>query len=384
MITDTKLSIFSVFIFLGIFQGLILSYFFIKKGSKKGIANIFQGILLFALSCAMLEEFLNETGYIVQVLWLTNFAEPFNFAFAPLFYLYAKRSLRPDFQKKDLLHFIIFVLWIAYMMFHFTQSTEMKYNSYVDQKHPEWPFLEVDLPYSDDPLGIRNYTNLFTAIHFVIYMIIALRFLVMEPRKAGINVFTSKQNNIRNLRNVSIHFTLIVFIFFTVKLTFPSDVGDYFISTYISFMIISTSIRILNNSTYFEETTSFLSFPLIKYRKSTLSEEAKTRLLKRIENEMYGNRYALKNMASLSGLSGILNESTHHVSQVINEKLGMNFFELLAKYRIDEAKKILKADKEKSMTIEFLADEVGYNSKSSFNNAFKKLTGMTPSEFRNQ
>jgi AraC-like DNA-binding protein len=149
-------------------------------------------------------------------------------------------------------------------------------------------------------------------------------------------------------------------------------------------MIISTGIRILNSSTYFEEATSFLSFPLIKYRKSNLSEEAKTRILERIENEMYGNRYALENMASLSGLSGILNESTHHVSQVINEKLGMNFFELLAKYRIDEAKKILKADKEKSMTIEYLADEVGYNSKSSFNNAFKKLTGITPSEFRNQ
>ena len=88
MITETKLSIFSVFIFLGIFQGLILSYFCIKNGSRKNIANVFQGILLFALSCAMLEEFLNETGYIVKVLWLTNFAEPYNFAFAPLFYLY--------------------------------------------------------------------------------------------------------------------------------------------------------------------------------------------------------------------------------------------------------------------------------------------------------
>jgi len=59
----------------------------------------------------------------------------------------------------------------------------------------------------------------------------------------------------------------------------------------------------------------------------------------------------------------------------------MNFFELLADYRVQEAKKILLADKEKKTTIEDLADQVGYNSKSAFNNAFKKITGNTPSEF---
>ena len=73
-------------------MGLILSYFFIRKGDKNRVANIIQGILMLTLSLSIFEEVLNETGYIVQVLWLSNFSESFNFAFAPLFYLFIKNS----------------------------------------------------------------------------------------------------------------------------------------------------------------------------------------------------------------------------------------------------------------------------------------------------
>jgi AraC-like DNA-binding protein len=77
-----------------------------------------------------------------------------------------------------------------------------------------------------------------------------------------------------------------------------------------------------------------------------------------------------------------INESSHHVSQVINEKLNKNFFELLASYRVEHAKKLIIKDKDSKLTVEELAELVGYNSKSSFNNAFKTITSQTPSEFR--
>ena len=102
----------------------------------------------------------------------------------------------------------------------------------------------------------------------------------------------------------------------------------------------------------------------------------------KIENEFTVKKYYLNNLASLSELSKTIRESSHHVSQVINEQLDMNFFELLAKYRIEEAEKNMLEDKDKRITIEELAEQVGYNSKSAFNNAFKKLTSQTPSEFR--
>jgi YesN/AraC family two-component response regulator len=67
----------------------------------------------------------------------------------------------------------------------------------------------------------------------------------------------------------------------------------------------------------------------------------------------------------------------------LNEKLAQSFFELLAKYRVEKAKKILTEDEKNRLTIEEISEMVGYNSKTAFNNAFKKLAGKTPSEYRN-
>lgn len=382
MITDTSLNAYTVFIFLGVFLAMMLSYFFIKNGDRKNTANLYQGILLLALSFSMLEEFLNETGYIVQVISITNFAEPCNFLFGPLFFLYVKRNMQPNFDRRDLLHFIIFLFWLLYMIFYFTQSPEFKYNSYLYCKHPDWPYLEVDQSHSDDPLGIRARTNLWTGIHIGIYMLLSFRLLAKEARRMGISLVKPGQTPIRNIRNISLHFIMILTIFVVVKLSFHSDVGDYFISTYLSFMILTTAFKVMNNSSTYKQSASFLDFPLAKYKKSTLDEEKKDDLLIRIERSMSEEKFYLNHMASLGELSKLVRESKHHISQVINEKLGMNFFELLAKYRVEEAKKILLADTKKQITIETLADQVGYNSKSAFNNAFKKQTGQTPTQFR--
>ena len=68
MITDTFISGFDLVIFLGVFQGIFLSWFFIRSGRKEVRANLYQGLLILALSMSMFEELLNNTGYIVQVL----------------------------------------------------------------------------------------------------------------------------------------------------------------------------------------------------------------------------------------------------------------------------------------------------------------------------
>ena len=205
---------------------------------------------------------------------------------------------------------------------------------------------------------------------------------MLECRRNGISLFKTEDAKIKSLRNITIHFTLIIVIFIIVKLSYESDLGDQFISAYVSFMILSTGFRIINSSEYFKQTATFMDFPLMKYKKSALSEDDKEMILGKIKLEMGKNKYYLNHMASLEDLAKMIKYGKHHVSQVINEKLSRNFFELLAEYRVEEAKEILMADKENKITIENLADEVGYNSKSAFNNAFKKLTGKTPSEFR--
>ena len=83
---------------------------------------------------------------------------------------------------------------------------------------------------------------------------------------------------------------------------------------------------------------------------------------------------------SLPELARSLGTSVHTLSQVINEGLGKSFFEMTAQYRVQEAKVLLKAHP--NIKVEEIAEQVGYNSKSSFNTSFKKYTGKTPSEFR--
>jgi AraC-like DNA-binding protein len=79
-------------------------------------------------------------------------------------------------------------------------------------------------------------------------------------------------------------------------------------------------------------------------------------------------------------LARMLGTSVHTLSQVINDGLGRNFFEMTAEYRVEEAKSLLKS--QPNIKVEEIAVQVGYNSKSSFNTSFKKIAGKTPSEFR--
>ena len=90
MITDTFISVFDLIIFLGVFQGFFISWFFIRSGRRDVKPNLYQGLLLLFLTLSMFEELLNNTGYIVKVLPISNFAEPFNFAFGPLAFLYIR------------------------------------------------------------------------------------------------------------------------------------------------------------------------------------------------------------------------------------------------------------------------------------------------------
>jgi AraC-like DNA-binding protein len=384
MRTDIHIGIFDVFIFLGVFQGLFLSWFFIKHTDNNRKANLYQGLLLLSLSLAIFEEWLNNTGYIVRLLSLTNFSEPLNFVFGPLLYLYIRSTLNPENQKKGTLHFILFLLWLFYMVFSFIQPETFKYNSYIETKHPDWGYLPFTTTIPDDPVGIGNYVNQLMVIQLIAYFISSIVILLRKFRSLNESFFKTDNEVLIILRNTMIHFLIIIAVILATKLYFGmgSDVGGYLAASYVSFMIYSTSYQILNRSDFFDKPRSFFSFPVIKYQKSSLSEEDKEAILVKILNAMKTENYFADNLASLSGLSKQINESTHHVSQVINEKLNKTFFELLAFYRVELAKKLIREDKNAKLTIEELAERVGYNSKSSFNIAFKKYSQKTPSEYR--
>jgi len=384
MRTDIRIGIFDVIIFLGVFQGLLLSWFFIKNSGGNRKANLYQGLFLVTISLSIFEEWLNNTGVIVRVLWLTNFSESFNFAFAPLFYFYIRTCINPDSKRKTWVHFIPFFFWAVYMIFAFMQPDGNKYNSYIQTKHPDWAAMPWDDSISDDPLGVRRFVNHLMLLQLAVYIFLSARAVVMKFRSSGESLVRTENTMLRVLRNSVIHVLILISIMIITKIVFGmrSDIGGYLVASYVSFMIYATTWQILNRSDYFDTPSSFLFFPAVKYRKSSLSEENKEEILKKIKHEMEQGSYFTNSLASLSGLARQINESPHHVSQVINEKMNRNFFEMLAFYRVEHAKKLIRQDKHGKITVEELAELVGYNSKSSFNSAFKKYSSKTPSEYR--
>ena len=382
MNTSTHIDAISVFIFIGIIQGFILSYFFISKPSSNITANRYQGFLILALTLCILEQLLNQTGYITRILVITNSTEPLNLVVGPLLYLYVKRSLDTASTKRDYFHFILAFLYLCYLTFDLIQPNEIKYNSYIYSFHQDWPALKVPMKISNDPLGLKNYLNPVTAVQLIVYTYLALRLLVRKTRHTGETILNTTDEIVQSLRNMVLHISIVILIFIIVKLTFKGDLGDYYLDSYVSLFLIITTFRVMNDSPYFDNSTSFMDISLSKYRKSSLTESGKTKILNNIILELEIKQYFSDNLASLSDLAKRIGESPHHVSQVINEKLNKSFFELLAAYRVEEAKRILLNDKKDKLTIEEISEMVGYNSKTAFNNVFKKLTGKTPSEFR--
>jgi AraC-like DNA-binding protein len=119
-----------------------------------------------------------------------------------------------------------------------------------------------------------------------------------------------------------------------------------------------------------------------KYEKSRISPEQAEKYLKKLLHFMETEKPYLDPNISLHGLSENLMIPDHYMSQIINTKLKLNFYDFINNYRIEEAKRIFTNSKQEHLTVLEVAYEVGFNSKSAFNRAFKKTTHVTPSEFK--
>jgi len=378
---ELRLDIFALFIFLGVCQGIFLSFFFLRKDTRKNKSNLYLGLLILSLSLVSLDILLNYTGYMVKVIFIDNFSESINFAIAPLFYLYIRNTISIDKTKKNWTHFILFGFYLAYCFFYFLQTNEFKYNSFLSCYHPDWETIPYKSFFSDDPLYIRKFINETILAHFIIYVTFTLIVLFRKYKEKGLKFFTTTKNPLNIYRNLTLHFVFIIFLFVFVKTHFTRDLGDYFIASYIALILYIISFYVINKSLFISEPGKG---PFeIKYNKSSLTEPQKIEIIKKLYTEMNNNNYFKNNLATLEKISKIINTPKHHVSQAINEKLNKTFFELLAEYRVNEAKSLLSEEKNKNITIDEIAEMVGYNSKSAFNNAFKKLTGTTPANYRN-
>jgi len=119
-----------------------------------------------------------------------------------------------------------------------------------------------------------------------------------------------------------------------------------------------------------------------KYKTSTLDPEKADKVVPELLSLMEKEKLFLNPDLTLLELSKKLKIHFNHLSRIINERFGLNYNDFVNKYRIEEAKRLLTGPEQKERTILDIIYSTGFYSKSVFNIAFKKFTGMTPSEFR--
>jgi AraC-like DNA-binding protein len=118
-----------------------------------------------------------------------------------------------------------------------------------------------------------------------------------------------------------------------------------------------------------------------KYAASGLTEDQKESYLQALLAFMEEHQPYLEPKVTIGKLAAQTGIPVNYLSQVINEKLDQNFFEFVNSYRVRTFQQLIDNSKNEQFTLLSLAYDSGFNSKSSFNAIFKKLTGQTPSEY---
>jgi AraC-like DNA-binding protein len=160
-------------------------------------------------------------------------------------------------------------------------------------------------------------------------------------------------------------FDLFFFLIFVKHLVHPPD---YIYFSQLSFLTAETIDP--------GNTTS------IRYKGFRMSEDEVNDLNLRLLSIMVNKKPYLNSELSLSGLADILNTTTHRLSFVINTTMEMNYFDFINSYRVKEAMNLLQTAQEIDSKIIAIAFDSGFNNRTSFHLAFKKVTGLTPKEYR--
>ena len=125
-------------------------------------------------------------------------------------------------------------------------------------------------------------------------------------------------------------------------------------------------------------------YVIAKYKNNKLRENDKSAYLQKLNSYMEADKPYLNPDITLESLSNALSVNPRILSQIINETYKKNFKSYILEYRIRESMKILADEKHSNLTILEVLYQVGFNSKSAFNNQFKLFTNLTPIEYRSR
>lgn len=174
---------------------------------------------------------------------------------------------------------------------------------------------------------------------------------------------------------------------------FPIEKAFAFVAICLSFMMIAFGFygfrqTAVFSNREFQQLTSSNSVDTTarkaSYSKSGLTPEKVKSLAHRLKTYMETEKPFLNEDLSLPLLAEQSEISRPYLSQIINQEYQMNFYDFVNRYRVEEAKERLISEDHKHLSVLGIAFDCGFKSKSSFNRYFKKYSGVSPSEFKNQ
>ena len=363
-----------------IFQCLFFLSYLLSRKHRKRPANIILAAFLFVLAIIELGgvfvHFLDLKRYLLtHVPHILYIDFPFPFMAAPLLYFYVLSLTRRDFRlkKAHLFHFIPFAFFVVLILlkYHLHRAETLRqmlqdgslFGNLEGLVYNLLVYLQF-LAYTVASFVVlrlfrRNLRDVYSTVeqinlswlNFVLTGLIAVRSL--EMIESGLWFATGDMKVV-----VLYYLAQIVFIVFLAVMFFKG----------LKQPEVFAGAEEVNHQR--------------KYEKALLSKEQKEEYAKKLECFMETEKPYLDPLLSLGGLARKVAIPGHHLSQVLNTHFGQNFFDFVNSYRIKESRRLLVDPDNGKRTVLQVLYGTGFNSKSVFNTAFKKHTGMTPSQFR--
>jgi AraC-like DNA-binding protein len=347
---------------IGFSQALFSGLLTLTKGNKSISDRLLTAwLFLFAI------EFLTfglESKIFPNFILLTNSFLLFN----PALYLYTCSLAKPNFKLRriQLLHLA------PYLFFKITSWI-------IGEPQSFETFFQAD-----KTLWFRLLFGIFGIISWVIYL--ALTGIVLTKHRKHIQ---NEFSTIDTFKKIGwILFIVVIYILYCFS-AFIWGMFNIIIFNTLSLTIYNYSVLLFFIYIFgfygLKQTEIFKRTPhengTIKPQVSILNETASENIKTKILNYFQKEKPYLNPDLNMTLLSEKLKVPKHHLTEVLNGKLGKNFFQFVNEYRVEEVKKQL-ANPKNPYSIEAIGFECGFNSKSTFFSVFKNITGQTPMEYK--
>lgn len=370
--------IWTLIFFVSISQGLfLLSVIFFRKSNNR-LATLFIAAIVGVIIIINADYALTTSKLYLYAPNLHGFSYGIMFLMSPLFYFYTKSILDENFKidKYFYLHLIPYFIKSIHTVFVF-------YLIDINEKLAYLYSYEIDQWKVNDGSIISLSIQI---IHSSIYLYYTKKLIDTKTKyQSGNSLFIIPFEKRKKWLDI------LVFCFIAYLITFAFWVVIVVNNGYFIYMADYSKAMILSALVYYIAYKYTLDPEMVspdflrKYSNQTvISEENSKDLIEKINQLMVENKIYLQADLDLNGLAKALNVPAYQASRLINDKFDKGFFDFINQYRIEEVKRRLSDPNFQHFSILGIALQTGFNSKSSFNTAFKKITGKTPSDFKKE